>query len=189
MLIHKGTVPIKTKRLVLRKFIMNDKHAVYHNMTSDAQMTKYLSWETHESLEDTAEMLTKWISGYENPEFYRWAIEFEDEVIGSVHLLDISNKSFRCDLGYYIGSKWWNIGIVTETAYEVMRFAFEELGMHKIVAWHHADNAASGHVMKKLGMILEGTLRKDTLLKNGTFSDVKTYGILLEDWNNRKTLS
>ena len=45
---------------------MNDKHAVYQNMTSDAQMTKYLSWETHESLEDTAEMLTKWISGYEN---------------------------------------------------------------------------------------------------------------------------
>ncbi|WP_028549659.1 GNAT family N-acetyltransferase [Paenibacillus sp. UNC451MF] len=187
MLIHKGAVPLKTKRLVLRQFTLHDKYTVYHNMTSDAHMTKYLSWDTHESLDTTIEMLTRWITGYENPEFYRWAIEYENEVVGSIHLLDISNKSSRCDLGYYIGSKWWNMGIVTEAADEVIRFAFEELGMHKIVAWHHSDNAASGHVMKKLGLILEGTLRKDTRLKNGTYSDVKTYGLLLEDWNTERS--
>jgi [ribosomal protein S5]-alanine N-acetyltransferase len=53
-------------------------------MTSDAHMTKYLSWDIHESLEATTEMLTKWISEYENPEFYRWAIEYEKEVVGSI---------------------------------------------------------------------------------------------------------
>jgi [ribosomal protein S5]-alanine N-acetyltransferase len=78
------------------------------------------------------------------------------------------------------------MGIVTETADEVITFAFEKLGMHKIIAWYHADNVASGRVMNKLGMVVEGTPRKDTRLKNGTFSDVKTYGLLIEDWNAKR---
>ncbi|WP_082423310.1 GNAT family N-acetyltransferase [Paenibacillus dakarensis] len=102
---------------------------------------------------------------------------------GSIHFLDISNQSLRCELGYYIGSKWWGKGIVTEASKEVSRFAFEKLGMNKIMAWHHSKNVASGKVLINLGMILEGVLRRDTKLKNGEFSDVNTYGLLYEEWS------
>lgn len=182
MLVHTGTTTLKTSRLVLRQFNLNDVQAVYRNMTSDGSMTTYLSWTVHESLAQTTEMVSKWIFNYEDAEFYRWGIEYEKQIIGSIHLLEVSNKSLRCELGYYIGSKWWNKGIATEASKEVIRFAFEQLGMHKITSWHHSSNVASGRVINNLGMVLEGVLRKDTRLKDGEFVDVKTYGLLHEEW-------
>ena len=54
--------------------------------------------------------------------------------------------------------------------------------MNKIRAWHYADNAASGAVLKKLGMTIEGVLRQETRLSGGRFSDVIAYGILASEW-------
>lgn len=45
MLTHKGTTPLKTNRLVLRRFVQEDEEMVFNNMTSDHRMTKYLAWE------------------------------------------------------------------------------------------------------------------------------------------------
>ncbi|WP_054958538.1 GNAT family N-acetyltransferase [Paenibacillus dakarensis] len=76
MLIHTGTITLQTDRLVLRQFKHSDAKVVYQNMTSDCIMTKYLSWNTHESLEEMTELLSRWISKYEDTEYYRWAIEY-----------------------------------------------------------------------------------------------------------------
>ena len=122
MLNHKGTVPLQTKHLFLRRFAQDDLESVYNNMTSDPEMTKYLA-----SPDETEILLQKWVSGYTNPEFYRWAIEFENEVIGSIHFPEISNKHAKCTIGYYISSKWWGRGYTSGAAKGIARYAFEEI--------------------------------------------------------------
>ena len=44
MLTHKGTQTIRTERLILRRFRMEDAQAMFDNWASDDQVTKYLTW-------------------------------------------------------------------------------------------------------------------------------------------------
>ena len=81
MLTHIGTVTLTTPRLKLRRLEVSDAQAMYDNWTSKEEVAKYLSWNIHGSPEETKEILTKWVADYENPEYYHWAIEFDDTMI------------------------------------------------------------------------------------------------------------
>ena len=189
MLTHKGTVTLTTDRLVLRRFEIDDAQAMYDNWTTDEKVTKFMTWDIHESVEKTRELLTQWVSQYENLEYYKWVIEYIPEnniIIGDINLHAVSNQSWRADLGYNIGSKWWNKGIMTEAAYAVVEYAFNEIGMNKICAAHDTENIGSGRVMQKIGMVLEGHFYKDSRRKDGSWRDTDWYGILKENWISNK---
>lgn len=53
MLTHKGSVEIKTDRLLLRKFNISDAEQIFSSWTSDERVAKYTSWYAHKSIEDT----------------------------------------------------------------------------------------------------------------------------------------
>ena len=74
-----------------------------------------------------------------------------------------------------------NRGYATEAAAAMLAFGFDELGLNRIHAAHLSRNPASGKVMKKAGMVLEGTARQDAI-KWGRYEDLVSYGILREDW-------
>lgn len=44
---HQGTVTLETERLILQKFKLDDAPAIFQNLTSDEEVTKYLTWQTH----------------------------------------------------------------------------------------------------------------------------------------------
>jgi ribosomal-protein-alanine N-acetyltransferase len=60
---------------------------------------------------------------------------------------------------YWIGVPYWGKGYATEAAREAVRYAFEDLGLHRLYAAHFGSNPASGKVMRKIRMSYEGTLR------------------------------
>jgi len=189
MLTHKGTLTLTTPRLTLRRLTVDDAPAMYENWASDEKVTKYLSWDIHESVEATSELLTKWVTEYKKPKYYHWVIEFNGTIIGTINFHAISDKDEHCEMGYCIGSKWWNKGFVTEAAAEIIRFAFEELNANKICALHDTDNIASGRIMQKNGMKLEGLLRKHKMRKDGTRGDLAYYSILKDEWVINKKLT
>jgi len=187
MLTHKGTVTLTTPRLKLRRLEVSDAQAMYDNWASKDEVAKYLSWNVHESPEETKEILTKWVADYENPEYYHWAIEIDDTIVGTVGLNAVYTQHERFIMGYCIGSKWWNQGIVTEAVREVIRFIFEELNGNKICALHDVQNIGSGRVMQKNGMKQEGLLREQNVRKDGTRGDLAYYAILRSEWNPKET--
>jgi len=189
MLTHKGTVMLTTPRLVLRRLRLNDATAMYLNWASDEKVPKYLSWDVHVSVEVTKELLAKWTPGYDNADYYCWVIEYGGVIVGTIGLHGISDKHERVEMGYCIGSKWWNRGIVTEAAGAVIHFAFEQLGAHKICALHDTKNAGSGRVMQKNGMKLEGTLRGHMARKDGTWGDLAYYAIFRSEWQSAPSLA
>ena len=63
---HIGTRELETERLLLRKISVNDAEAMYNNWASDDIVTKYVTWPTHKSVEDTKGLLTMWVKEYEN---------------------------------------------------------------------------------------------------------------------------
>jgi len=184
MLTHTGTVSLKTLRLVLRRMTIEDAPEMFRDYATDEKMTKYLSWEPYTDIEKLCGFIKKCVTEYENIEYYHWVITMDEKFIGTINLHSIANRQERCEVGYCIGSKWWNRGIVTEAVKEVIRFAFTELHANKVCAMHDTENIPSGRVMQKNGMKQEGLLREHTIRKDGTRGDLAFYAILKSEWSD-----
>ena len=98
------------------------------------------------------------------------------ELLGAI-ALHISAAHSHGEIGYWIGVDHWGRGFATEAARAVVTYAFSELRLHRVHARHLTRNAASGRVMQKLGMQLEG-VHRDMYLRWGRFEDVAVYAIL-----------
>ena len=182
---HIGTKTIETNRLILRKFKSSDSENMFKNWGGDSKVTKYLSWTTHKSITDSEEVINLWISNYKDKSSYNWAIELKEvnEVIGSISVVKLKNENKSCEIGYCIGSKYWNKGITTEAFKSVIDCLFREVGVNRICARHNIENIASGEVMKKCKMKYEGTLREVQFIHN-RFCSMAVYSILRSEWLN-----
>ena len=183
MLTHKGTQRIETARLVLRKAVREDGEPMFHNWTSDSEVTKYLTWPTYETVETAYEILEQWIREYEKPNYYHWMIELKEyeEPIGSISVVRQNDQVEEAEVGYCIGSRWWHKGIVSEALAAVIDYLFREVGMNRVAARHDPNNPHSGGVMRKCGMKYEGTNRGSARNNQGV-CDTAQYAILRSDW-------
>ena len=187
MLIHKGTQPIETARLLLRPFTMNDAQAMFDNWASDADVTKFMTWPAHSSVEVSRMVLADWVKSYESENYYQWAIEWKElgQPIGSISVVHQHAGIRSAEIGYCIGKNWWHQGITSEALKAVIGFLFREVGFNRIMARHDANNPHSGGVMKKCGMKYEGTIRQGDRNNQG-ICDVVQYAILRCDWEKPK---
>ena len=178
MLNHKGTKELRTNRLVLRKYRLSDAEGMYKYYANDNRVTKFLPWEPYEKPSDILPFLEMCINEYEKICTYNWAIEYDGNVIGGISVTSIDESRNNCEVGYCIGYDFWNKGITSEALAEVIKYMFDEIGVHRIMAKHDIDNPSSGEVMKKCGMIYEGRFKEYYLRHDGTYSDSLVYGIV-----------
>ncbi|HYE83072.1 MAG TPA: GNAT family N-acetyltransferase [Clostridia bacterium] len=182
MLKHKGTVPLESERLELRRFTLNDAEAMFKNWTSDEEVARYMRWNAHKSIDETKNVLIKRIEKYNNLGTYHWAIVLKgtDMPVGNIVLMT-SNEYDRCaEVAYCLGKQYWGRGIITEALITVLKFGLNEVNYNRIEAYHSVNNIASGKVMKNAGMRYEGRMRKKYLSHVG-FEDSDLYAILRED--------
>ena len=59
-----NTKTLETERLILRKFTLEDTSGMFNNWATDSQTNKFLSWPLHKSVDETKEIISKWISNY-----------------------------------------------------------------------------------------------------------------------------
>ncbi|MEG2869805.1 MAG: GNAT family N-acetyltransferase [Terrisporobacter sp.] len=179
MLKHSGTKTINTDRLILRRFETGDANDVFKNWTSDSEVSKFLTWETHSDVMFTRSLLDSWISEYSDENTYHWVIELKEikEAIGDIQVFHLKDKNYSCEVGYCLSREFWSKGIMSEALNAVIRYLFEEIGLNRIVAMHNTENIASGKVMIKNNMKYEGTLRQAGRL-NESFYDLNVYSIL-----------
>ena len=91
---HRGTQRIITERLVLRRFSIDDAEAMYQNWASDSEVTKYLTWPAHASIEVSRAVLEEWVSSYSKSNYYQWAIVLKEhgpDPIGSIGAVSMND--------------------------------------------------------------------------------------------------
>ncbi|MCL2166613.1 MAG: GNAT family N-acetyltransferase [Clostridiales bacterium] len=187
---HKGTVTLDTDRLVLRRFTMDDAEAMFTNWCADPEVTKYLMWLPHRSIDETRQTLFDiWLSNYDEPDFYQWAIELKaiHEPIGSIGVMQQNDKTKMVHIGYCIGKAWWHQGYTAEALTRLVQFFFVEVGANRIEARHDPRNPNSGKVMQKAGLQYEGTLRESDWNNQG-ICDAAYYAILADDFFSGETV-
>lgn len=157
-----GTRTLETDRLFLRKFTPEDAVDMYENWASDPEVTKFLTWPVHASVDVTKKLLEIWVQRYQDDNSYNWAIEYKENgrVIGNISVVKLHEAVESADIGYCMSRALWGRGIMPEALKAVIAFLFDEVGLNRIAACHDARNPKSGRVMEKAGMKQKGIWRQ-----------------------------
>jgi ribosomal-protein-alanine N-acetyltransferase len=107
-------------------------------------------------------------------------------VVGSLNFSQIFRKGFQNTyLGYQLFAGFTGRGYMTEAVDLGLRFAFLDLGLHRVEANVQPSNKPSIAVLKRNGFAKEGFSRR-YLKINGRWRDHERWAILKEDWLERK---
>lgn len=157
-----GTQRIETDRLILRRYVIEDADAMYKNWAPDSEVTKFLTWQPHSSVEVSRGIIENWLKEYSDKKYYQWAIVLKDngnEPIGDISAGQMNEDISMVHIGYCLGRAWWRRGIMSEALKAVMHFMFDTVEVNRVESRHDPMNPNSGKVMQKCGMKYEGTLR------------------------------
>lgn len=69
----------------------------------------------------------------------------------------MTEKDDECELGYWIGKPFWGQGLMPEAANELLRHAFEDIGMNKVWCGYYEGNIKSKRVQEKVGFKYQWT--------------------------------
>ena len=146
-----------TDRLILRPWQEADAEDLY-TYASDPEVGPPAGWPVHTSVENSREIIQNVLS---KPETYAVCLK-DGKPIGSVGLhlngsTDMTNRDDECELGYWIGKPFWGQGLIPEASRELLRYAFEELGMRAVWCGYYDGNEKSRKVQAKLGFVYRYT--------------------------------
>ena len=141
---------METERLVLRKLVESDAEMMFANWTNDEEVTRYLTWLPHNTIEVTKEILEDWIDAYDDPGTVRFGIELKEnhDLIGEIDVVKYIDGVPV--LGFASSPKYWGHGYMTEAGKAFVEYLLS-LGHKKIIFEADVRNEASNHLIQKLG--------------------------------------
>ncbi len=150
---------LKTKRLRLRKAKLADADAIFCQYAQDPEVTKFVSWRAHQSVNETREYVQMCLLAWDIGKAFHWVIERHDqrEVIG---MIVARVNAEKWELGFVLARPYWGQGLMTEAVKAIIEWAIKQKGIFRVWAVCDIDNKASARVMEKAGMLREGVLRR-----------------------------
>jgi ribosomal-protein-alanine N-acetyltransferase len=159
------TNAILTERLRLRPPAEDDAEQIFARYGQDPEVSRYMSWTPHRSIDDTLAFLRRIV--YDNAEGrssgYLIFCRESAKLLGSV---GGAYDGHRMQFGYCLARDAWGKGIATEAAGAFVNAAIALPSIWRIQAYCDVGNPASAHVLDKVGLKLEGTLRRFLVMPN-----------------------
>jgi RimJ/RimL family protein N-acetyltransferase len=112
---------------------------------------------------------------------YRWFIEHEDEMVGTVALKNVSRVNGHAEIGYHVAEAFQGRGIATQAVTACLDLAFGPADLHRVWATISAHNVASQSLVRKLGFRREARLREHHRIE-GRWVDQIVFAILESEW-------
>jgi len=173
---------LRGARVTLRWLAPEDVRALYA-VFSDEEVNRYWDGWRMASIADAEEYLADIEECFRRRTLFQWGIaDATNRIVGTVTLLNISDKHARVEIGFAIGREDWGKGLASDAAATLIRFAFGELGLHRIEADADPRNDRSLRLLEKLGFRREGVMRQ-RYLANGEWQDAVFLALLKADWS------
>lgn len=181
------TYPIRTPRLFLRPFTLDDISA-FHALYSHPDVVRFLYWEPHKRA-DSVRLLRKKAEHRtlrEPGQTLSVGIELVDtgQLIGDSSLTWTSAEHDTGEVNIVLHPAHHGRGYAAEALTELLRLAFDHLKLHRVFGRCDARNVASASLMESLGMHREAHLRESEHLK-GEWADELVYAMLVSEWQKR----
>jgi ribosomal-protein-alanine N-acetyltransferase len=150
---------ITTNRLLLKRFRHEDAEEVFNVYASVPEVTKFMAWPIHTSLDDTRSFLDYADDSWDNGSDYSYSVRLATtgELVGSFGLLNMDGK---LQFGYSFGPRYWNRGYATEVCKTMMTLLKSQTGVFRIGTYVDTENVASARVLEKAGLVQEAKLEK-----------------------------
>lgn len=131
-----------------------DDAGLIHELHSMIETTRYLSGAAPWSREKAEERLRNWFGEQERDGATKYKILSRDDgrFIGRAGFSLLGGERQDFELGYSLRFQEWGKGYATEIAGELAEWFFERNFAQQFIAFTHPDNAASQHVLTKIGM-------------------------------------
>jgi ribosomal-protein-alanine N-acetyltransferase len=142
----KETPILKTERLTLRPFTLDDVSNVY-SWCGSLSTTQYLFWHPHRDESVSQRLVESWIRKKRN---YSWAIDDGTGAIGEIQVIkDLPDQGF--EIGYILREQSWHQGFMKEALLAVLPYLF----VHDNYAYSYEEtderNSASRHLLESVG--------------------------------------
>lgn len=136
-----------------------DAEEIFYTYASKPEATKYLSWPTHKSIEDTNAFLRYAREGWSWGTDYSFSIRLKtnNQLIGSFGVI---NDKGKLQFGYVLSPSKWGHGYATETVAKMMSILKHQDDVFRIGTFVDADNVASQKVLHRVGLMEEAKLEK-----------------------------
>ncbi|MDJ0345730.1 GNAT family N-acetyltransferase [Streptomyces sp. H10-C2] len=178
-------ITLTTERLILRTLEPGDADAVYE-ACQDPEIPRWTSVPSPYTRQNAADF-TGPVSadGWADDSLYNFGAFTKSggTLVVSVALVRLGHLAapdHQAELGYWAVKEQRGRGYTPEAGREVCRWAFEDLGVERMEWFADAGNEGSRAVARKIGFVMEGTLRSK-LVHNGTRRDTWTGSLLPSD--------
>ncbi len=150
-----GPLILETERLILRPWYESDAEECF-KLARDPRVGPAAGWPPHTDVENTRQVIREFLAV---PETYVIVLKETGLPVGSVglHKNDLASKDDEAELGYWVGVPYWGRGIAPEASREMLRHAFEDLGLQRVWCGYYDGNEKSKRVQEKLGFVYQRT--------------------------------
>ena len=148
---------IVTERLSLRRLRYEDAEEIFYTYASKPEVTRFVSWPTHQTLRDTNAFLRYAINAWDSGTDYSFAIRLKESnrLIGSIGVI---NEDGKLQFGYVFSPTQWNKGYATEVCLRLMSLLRNQKGVYRIQSFVDSENVSSARVLIKSGLVEEARL-------------------------------
>lgn len=179
--------PFRTERLLLRTMTLDDVDDI-HAYQSRPDVCRYLTFEprTHEEVADRVSMYSKALALRGEGDYWQIAIERASDagrVIGDLYFSIKSAANETGVIGWTLHPDHGRQGYMTEAAGALLRIAFTEIQLHRVVADLDPRNSSSIALCERLGMREEAHFVEDAWSK-GEWVDTLIYAILDREYTS-----
>jgi len=178
---------LESERLILRRLTEADLAPLLAYL-NDPLVARYQSWEsyTEAGARELIERQKNLMPGQPG-RWFNFALELKETgaLAGHVALCVREDDVQQAEIGFTLARSFQGMGLAAEAARRVLRYAFAELGLHRVVAITDCENASSVALLERLGMRREGHFIQNVWFK-GKWGDEYQYALLGEEWLHRQ---
>ena len=168
------------KRFTLREWNLSDKESLAENANNINIWNNVRDYFPFPYTAEDGETFIKMVLSKLKPST-DFAIEIKGKAVGGIGIVPNSDvERISAEIGYWLGEKYWNKGIMTDAVKEMAEYAFSNFSIRKLYAPVFDFNQASQKVLEKVGFVKEAIL-KQSAIKNGKIIDLHYYGLIKID--------
>ena len=140
------------------------------------------------STDDAMHFIARTRKQWVQDEGFTAGVLYKGELCGIAGYNSLNRKQGHIALGYWLGQAYLGKGIMRKVCSRLIDYAFDIMGLHRIEIRTEVSNVKSRAIPEKLGFTEEGIARHAAYV-NDTYVDHVIYGLLAEEWNQRRNCS
>jgi [ribosomal protein S5]-alanine N-acetyltransferase len=150
---------IITERLLLQRLRYEDAEEIFYSYASKPEATRFVSWPTHRSIDDTRKFLALTVPAWDRGVEFSYSVRLKPSarLVGSIGVV---NMDTYLQFGYIFSPTQWGKGFATEACRAVLRELVNLPEAMAISTFVDVSNVFSIRVLEKCGLRRDGIFPK-----------------------------